>query len=101
MISIWKKIIFAGFLLGSLSSCFSHNYIIQKGKATSQEEIVHLRLFTLFGILPIYNDINQETVCPNKKIRSINTHDSFFNGLVCGATLFIFCPATVGITCLD
>ena len=101
MISIWKKVIFIGLFLTILSSCFDHKYIVHKGKATTQEETVHIRLFTLFGAVPIYNDIDQETVCPGKKIRSINTHDSALNGFFCGLTLTILCPSTVGIICAE
>ena len=99
MQNINRHVIFI-FLALTLSGCFSHPYIITKSDAPRREESIKLRLFTIFGAVPICNNLNPETVCPGERIRMINMHDSFFNGLVCGFSLFLICPHTVGVECV-
>jgi hypothetical protein len=101
MFSIFQKFLLIGLIILTSQYCFKHKYIIEKGKSTNQSEKIYLRLFTLFWIIPIYNDIDQDTVCPGKKIRSINFHDSAFSGIVCGFSQLIICPETVSILCTE
>lgn len=100
MSSILKKVFVVLLLSFLFNACFAHKYIIVKSNAPSEEEEIHFRFFTILGIIPVYNDINPETVCPGKRIRSINMYDSAFNGFVCGITASLICPASVGIECI-
>ena len=88
------------FITLTLSGCFSHPYIITKSEATRREESIKLRFFTIFGAVPIYNDLNPETVCPGERIRMINIYDSMLDGAFCGLSLFLVCPHTVGVECV-
>ncbi|WP_246052646.1 Bor family protein [Leptospira semungkisensis] len=60
-----------------------------------------MRLFTIWYIVPVYNDLDQKTVCPNGRIRTVNMQFSILNAAVCGSTLFLLCPHTVGVECLE
>lgn len=100
MLLIFKKVFLVLISSFLFSSCFSHKYIITKSNTVSEAEEIHIRMFTLFWIIPIYNDINPDTVCPGKRIRSINMYDSAFTGFVCGITASLICPAAVGIECI-
>jgi hypothetical protein len=79
-----------------LLGCASHPYVLNKSEPT--DESFHFAPQFIFGLVGT-NEVYSEDVCPNKKIRLINMHDSFFNGFICGGTLFIFCPHTIGIQC--
>lgn len=98
---MFKNLLIFSFLVFFFTTCFSHKYVVTKSNQPRSEEDFHIRMFTLLGSIPIYRDLDQSTVCPGKKIRMINMHDSAFNGLICGATFFIVCPHTVGIECVE
>jgi hypothetical protein len=72
---------------------------VAKPNQPLDEEKLHLRVFSILWLVPIYTDISPESVCPGKKIRAINMYDSFLDGFICGASAAIICPATVGIQC--
>ena len=63
------------------------------------KESIHLSLFTIGGLVPIFHNLDKDNVCPNSKIRSINMHDSIINTTICTISLFLLCPHTVGIVC--
>lgn len=64
-----------------------------------EKETIHLSLYTMGGLVPIFNNLDKDTVCPNSKIRAINMHDSVVNTTICTVSLFLLCPHTVGIVC--
>lgn len=82
-----------------LMSCVNHRYTVTSSEKPKSKEIVHLSLFTIGGLTPIFNNLDKDSVCPNSKIRSINMHDSAINTTICTVSLFLVCPHTVGIVC--
>jgi hypothetical protein len=79
--------------------CVNHRYKITDIEKPVGKESLHLSLFTIGGMVPIFNNLDKDTVCPNSKIRSINMHDSIVNTTICTVSLFLLCPHTVGIVC--
>ena len=82
-------------------SCANHQYVLVKSDKPREEESLKVRVFIIFGLIPVYNNLDSENVCPNRKIRMLNMHDSALNGLVCGLTFAIICPHSVGVECVD
>ncbi len=80
-------------------SCVNHRYKITELERPRKKETLHLSLFTIGGLVPIFNNLDKDNVCPNSKIRSINLHDSVINTTICTVSLFLVCPHTVGIVC--
>jgi len=79
--------------------CVNHRYKITDIEKPVKKESLHLSLFTMGGLVPIFNNLDKDTVCPNSKIKSINMHDSIVNTTICTVSLFLLCPHTVGIVC--
>jgi hypothetical protein len=80
-------------------SCVNHRYKITELERPRKKETLHLSLFTIGGLVPVFNNLDKDNVCPNSKIRSINLHDSVINTTICTISLFLVCPHTVGIVC--
>ncbi|ULH30903.1 hypothetical protein [Leptospira weilii] len=80
-------------------SCVNHRYIVLDSKKPRKSETIYFKAFFLAGWVSLDNSLNRANVCPSSNIRVINMHDSFFNGIICGSTLLLFCPHTVGIEC--
>jgi hypothetical protein len=94
-----RKLIY--FILTTIlfTSCVNHRYKITDLERPRNKETLHLSLFTIGGLVPIFNNLDKDNVCPNSKIRSINLHDSVINTTICTVSLFLVCPHTVGIVC--
>ncbi len=91
--------LFVPFLLIIFLSCVNHRYVIMNVDKPKEKETIHLSLYTMGGLVPIFNNLDKDTVCPNSKIRAINMHDSVVNTTICTVSLFLLCPHTVGIVC--
>lgn len=83
----------------TLSTCVNHRYSITSPEKPKSKEMIQFSLFTIGGLVPIFNNLDKDNVCPNSKIRSINMHDSVINTTICTVSLFLICPHTVGIVC--
>ncbi|PJZ66743.1 hypothetical protein CH371_01155 [Leptospira wolffii] len=95
-----RKIFLATILSAIISiGCANHKYLVSKSETTRKSETYHLRIFTLWWFVPIYNDLDRKNVCPNSKIRMINMHTNLLGAVACGSTAFLFCPHTVGVEC--
>lgn len=94
-----KNIIIMTMLL--MTACANHKYILYDSDKPNEKEDHIWKSFVVLGIIPVENDLNQKTVCPGQKIRSLNMYDSVFDGVICGATFLVFCPHTVGVECVD
>jgi hypothetical protein len=95
VIAVASLIIFVLLTFG----CVNHRYKITEIETPAKKESLHLSLFTMGGLVPIFNNLDKDTVCPNSKIKSINMHDSIVNTTICTVSLFLLCPHTVGIVC--
>jgi hypothetical protein len=96
---ILRKIIYYFLISICCISCVNHRYKITDSERPRSKETLHLSLFTIGGLVPIFNNLDKDNVCPNSKIRSINLHDSVINTTICTVSLFLVCPHTVGIVC--
>jgi hypothetical protein len=76
-----RKLIY--FILTTIlfTSCVNHRYKITDLERPRNKETLHLSLFTIGGLVPIFNNLDKDNVCPNSKIRSINLHecDKYYN----------------------
>jgi len=96
---ILKNLVYFIFITFLCTSCVNHRYMITDSERPRGKESLHLSLFTIGGLVPIFNNLDKDNVCPNSKIRSINLHDSVINTTICTVSLFLVCPHTVGIIC--
>ncbi len=94
-----RKLIYFILITFLCTSCVNHRYKITDLERPRNKETIHLSLFTIGGLVPIFNNLDKDNVCPNSKIRSINLHDSVINTTICTVSLFLVCPHTVGIVC--
>ena len=92
----WKRACSAGILVLSTVGCF--HQVVQTGQAPSPNVVeknwVSTWLFGLVAATPI--DVRSE--CPSG-VATIETEQSFMNGLVGGLTLGIWAPQHVKVTC--
>ena len=96
-----RKIIILLLAFAALSGCASHKYIVSDPATPHENEYRTWKVFVVLGLIPVDNDLNQRTVCPDRRIYSLNLYDSGLDGAICGLTLSIFCPHTVGIECTE
>lgn len=94
-----RKALHVTMLAPMLTGCFSHKYVVLESEKPRQEEIIELKSFAFAGFVPLETDLRPERLCPGSRIRMINMYDSGLDGLICGATVFVFCPHTVGVEC--
>jgi len=79
-----------------LSACF--HQIVQTGRTPGTTVIEKPWTATwIFGLVPA-NEISTAAQCPNG-VATVETQQSFLNGLVGGLTLGIYTPQEVKITC--
>lgn len=94
------KFIFLFSILFSIN-CFDHEYIVTQSHQPRENINLHFGIYTLGGLIPIYSELDQWHVCPDKKVRMINMYDSPFNGAICGFSLLMICPQTIAVECIE
>jgi hypothetical protein len=82
--------------LALLAGCY--HQVVQTGRAPGPVVVSHPWTATwLWGLVPA-EEINVTSQCPNG-VATVETQQSFLNGLVGGLTLGIYAPRDVQITC--
>ena len=91
-----KKYLFLAAIAIGLSSCYSHTYTIGNG-AKSGAQVTEKNLFLLSGLIPL-KTADPQNMAGGAANFTVETKQSFIDGLILGITGGLVAPWTVTVT---